>query len=884
MHVPTLFRVIRRARYLLRRSAIERERDAERRFHIDMETEDLINGGMRPSDARRAAITAFGRVEQRRQAMNDRPGFRLFVDLKQDLRHAARTFSANVGFSAATVLTIGFGIAATAVTVALVNTVLLKPLPVQDPDNLFVVDERWSSYRNMSFARPVYPFAHYLGFRQATEHVFADVAAFRMEEFSVTANDRPRVLAGALVSGNYFRVLGIRPALGRFFSGHPADSWRDAPEAVLGFDFWRVEFAADSSILGQTLIVNGRPLAVVGVAPRGFHGSTVWLSENIWVPVGAMCQECSSAPSTRVTIFGRLPTGTTPEAAAAALNVLAPDLDTTLPLATVLDFRLDPLRELTRDTRGPLLTFLGMSSMATTLVLLVIATNVAGLLLARALRRRREISIRMAMGASRARVARQLLTETVTLGLIGAIVGVVVSVWGFNLIPSVQLPSMVWEIDFGLSVDTRVLLISASVALAIGVFAGLAPARHAASLNLAARLRQTDLLLPGGKARLRTAFVVTQIAVSAALLATATLFSRAVQQNLNVELGFDATGVGVASVALGSHGYDASRSRVFFEDLVARLQAHPAVAFVGIGRSTPFSNSSNGHTVSPSDHSGSATQAFQVGYSTVDAGYFDATRTTILAGRGFRSDDRQSETPVVIVNENLARRVWLGRSPLGETIGIAGRHREVIGVVRDGKIADLDEPQRAHAFVPISQSRLSKTLVYARGRGSASDALRAIREEVAELDRNVALGSVMPLSEMIGYHILHLRIAAWFIGAFGVVGLALASLGVYGIFAYQVAARTREFGIRLALGAQGTNLVKDVLTRACAIVGLATAVGVLLAMGMARVISGFLFGFGGAEVVVVFGVCILLGLVAVLASYLPARRAAKVDPVVSLRV
>jgi predicted permease len=515
------------------------------------------------------------------------------------------------------------------------------------------------------------------------------------------------------------------------------------------------------------------------------------------------------------------------------------------------------------------------------LVLLIAATNVAGMLLARAMHRRREIAVRLALGASRARVVRQLVTETLTLGLLGATAGIVLAAWLIGLPSTLRLPGVA-SMAFDPRLDPVVLAASIGVALGAGLLTGLTPARRATRLDLASGLRSVAAGPPKTQTRVRTAFVIGQLAMSLMLLITAGLFVRAIQRGLTIDPGLDATGVGVAGINLEPHGYDGARSRAFFDALVDRLAARPEIAAVGLGLFTPFSGSYAGLVVVP-EGAGPAAQLMHVSWGIASPGYFESTQVPIVVGRAFAAADARGQPPVVIVNETLARRFWPGESPLGKRIVFRGDPRSVVGVSRDGKVRGLSEEQLAYLYIPYQQRLLRKMFVYARGRVGAAAALGAIRDEVASLDGNIALESAMPLAEQISLPLLPQRIAAWLVGVFGGIGLVLAAFGVYGIIAYHVAARTREFGIRLALGATGGMLIRDVLRYAVLIVGVATLLGVVASMGMARLAAGFLFGISATDPITFVIVPPTLAVVAIAASYIPARRAAKVDPVTSLR-
>ena len=884
-------RIVRRARYLFRRSTVEREMDVEMRLHLEMEIEDRIKHGMTAAEARRSALADFGGVERFKEEGRDARGVRAVDELVQDLRYTTRVLRANPGFTAATVLTLGLGIAATTVVVSAVNALLFEPLPVRDPDELFVIRERWSNtLSNSHVAGWIYPYPHYLEFAEATGDVFTDVAAHRYDMFSLRAGDGAKILSGIIASGNYFQTLGLSPALGRFFSHGAAGPGSAELHVVIGHEFWQTELAGDSSVLGQTLFIDSRPLSIVGVAPNGFRGTIAGLVADVWIPAAVFRQPPPRAADAEtlaareppwLTMFGRLSPEISSTQALAVLQVIGSNLEPHDPGVTIDRIELDPMRSVPTMMRAATMGFAGMLSITAGLVLLIAAINVAGMLLARAIHRRREIAVRLALGASRARVVRQLVTETLTLGLLGATVGIVLAAWLIGLPPALRVP-VVGSVDFNLHLDPVVLAASIGVALGAGLFTGLTPARRATRLDLASGLRSVAAGPPKTQARVRTAFVIGQLAMSLMLLITAGLFVRALQHGLTIDPGLDATGVGVAGINLAPHGYDGARSRVFFDALVDRLAARPEIAAVGLGGFTPFSGSYAGLGMVP-EGAGPDAQLVRVEWGIASPGYFESTRVPIVAGRAFTDADAPGRPPVAIVNETLARRFWPGESPLGERIVFLGDPRSVVGVSRDGKVRGFSEEQLAYVYLPYRQRTSRSMLVYARGRVGAAAALSAVRDEVAALDGNVALESAVPLAEQISLPLLPQRAAAWLVGVFGGIGLVLTAFGVYGIIAYHVAARTREFGIRLALGARGGMLIRDVLRYAVVIVGVGTVFGVVASMGTARLVAGFLFGISATDPITFVTVPLTLAGVAIAASYIPARRAAKVDPVTSLR-
>jgi len=880
-------RLARRMRYLLRRTAAEREMDDEMRLHLELEIEDRVGRGLSPEEARRTALVDFGGVERFKEDARTARGVRPVEDLVQDGRYALRVLGKSPGFTAASVLTVAIGIAATTAVFSVVNALLLRPPPVPEPRRLFVLAEMWKDGQrsiSQSMGEHMYPYPHFLDLREATGTVFSGLAGYRYGTVAMRVGDEARVLSSIATSANYFEVLGLRPALGRLFSDTAERFGNREPEVVISHDLWQREFSGDSTVLGRTLFVDSRPLTVVGVAPRGFVGTMTGLVADVWLPAAASARTPADPRPDEdvrrrggwVTMFGRLRPGLSVDQAVAALRVIGPNVPPDQPWQRIRKMTLDPMIGVPAMARGATVGFTGMLFLTAALVLLIAAANIAGMLLARAAQRRREIAVRLALGASRGRLVRQLVTESLVLCLLGGATGVLLARWVVSLIPAVQPPIGV-RASLDPEIDGMVLAASLGMALAAGLFAGLTPALRSTRFDLLSGLRGVDAGQPKRRGRSRSTFVVAQVAMSLVLLITAGLFTRALQRALLTDPGLDARNVVVGQLNVGSHGYDRARGEEFYARLVESLAARPEISSAALGQWTPLSLGHMGQDVRLPDG-----QRVSVTYGVADRGYLETMHIPIVAGRTIGAADTRTSPPAVIVNETLARRLWPGQSPLGQRLELEGP-REVVGVVRDGKYRSLDEEPTAYAFIPLAQRYSAQMTIHARARGDMGAALAAIRAEVASLDANIAVERPRALSTDVELYSILQRVAAWVIGVFGLVGLGLAALGIYGVIAYRVAQRTRELGIRLALGARSLDVVMPVLREGLVVIGAGIAIGVPAALAVARLARGFLFGLGAADPVTFAIVLLLLGGVALLASYLPARRAARVDPMISLR-
>jgi predicted permease len=884
-----LSRLARRLRYLFRRADVEREMDEEMRLHIELETRELMDRGASPDDARRAAFAAFGGVERFKEEGRSAHGTRVAEDLVQDARYAWRVLAKARGFTVVSVLTLAIGIAATTAMVSVTNAMLLRPPPVREPQRLFVLAEVWKDGQRSTstdMAQHIYPYPHYLALREASGSVFTGLAAYRYGTVALRIGSDARLLSSISTSANYFHVLGLRPALGRLYSDTSEHFGRALPEVVISHDLWQRELAGDSAIVGRVLYLNSRPVTIVGVAPAGFGGTMTGLAADVWLPAAASSRIPADAPvgddirrhAGAVTIFGRLQPELSVEQAVVLFGTIGSNLQPEQAGQQIIAVTLDPIVGVPAMARGATIGFTGMLFVTAALVLMIAATNIAGMLLARGAHRRREIAVRLALGAGRGRLVRQLVTESLLLCSLGGVLGVLLARWLISIIPTLQPPIGV-RVSLDLGIDGFVLAVSFVVALAAALFTGLAPALQSTRFDVVSGLRGIAVVRGARRAgHGRGAFVVGQLAMSFVLLSTAGLFARALHRALLTDPGFDVRNVVVAHLDVGQHGYDQSRGESFYLRLGERLLARPEVASVALGEWTPLALTHNGDGVMMPDG-----RRIAVTYGVADERFLETMRIPIVEGRAISTSDTKTSAPVVLINETLARHLGPATSAIGQQLQLSGKQREVIGVVRDGKYRTLDEDPTAYAFIPLAQRYSARVTIHVRARASMVEALAAIRDEVAALDSNIPLGRARALSEDVSLYSILPRIGAWAVGVFGLIGLGLAALGIYGVISYRVTQRTRELGIRLALGARRTDIVASVLREGLAVIALGVATGIPIALVVGRVTRSFLFGVPSADPITFAAVPLLLGAAALLASYLPARRAARVDPLLSLR-
>lgn len=869
MTLHPLSRLVRRMRALLRRSAVEREIDEEMAMHLELEIEDRIQRGMSAEEARRTALVDFGGIQRYREEGRAARGVGLVDDLVQDARYALRVLRHSPAFTLTSVVTVAIGIAAMTAVLSAANAMLFRPPPVAVPERLVAVSEVWKGGDRSwetSMGQYMYRYAHYLDLRDATNEVFDGLTGFRYGSVALRTDAGARSVAALSVAPNYFDVLGVHAAQGRVFMGSVRSSNGDA-EVVLSDEFWRREFNADPAALGRQIFVDGRSVVVIGVAPPAFTGTMIGLPADLWLPTH----------DGSLTMIGRLRSGLTREGAAAAVTVIGQNLTVDVPAQRVRRVVLDPLAGVPAMARTPVIGFMGILMATAVLVLLLVAANIAGIFLARGAHRRREIAVRLALGAARGRVIRQLLTESVALCLIGGSIGIVLAVWLTRLTRAIDLP-IGPRTSLDIHPDARVLFAAFGMSLLVAVVAGLTPALQSTRVDLLSALRGLPGQLVRGGRRAHSAFVVVQLATTLVLLLTTGLFVRAAQRAAHVDRGLDATNVVNAEVTVGARGYDRERGGQFYADLLTRLSARPEFLSVSLGEWTPLSASNMGQGMTTDDG-----RHVPVTWGVATATFTQTMGIAIMAGRSFSAADSRTSTPVIVVNETLARRMWPGRPALGQHLNLQGV-REVVGIIHDGKYRSLDEEATAYALIPFTQRYSDRMTIYARLRDRSVDGIGVIRDEVSRLDRNIALERAGRLEEQLDLYTMPQRVAAWSVGLFGLFGLVLAALGVYGVIAFSVAQRAKEIGIRIALGAQHRDILRELLRPGLRAVVVATGIGVPVALAIGVSSRRFLFDVAPVDAVTFISVPLGLGAIALIANYLPIRRAARMDATVTLRV
>jgi predicted permease len=803
----------------------------------------------------------------------------------QDVRYALRGLRKRPGFTAAAVTTLALGIGVPTGIFTVADRALVRELPVEQPDRLVhIVTDRGAGRINYNFSYP-----RYLAHRELT-NVFSGALAHSPLPLAWRGGAGTQRLSGAGVTAAYFDVLGVRLPLGRGFV--PEDEATAAPVTVLSHASWTRRFGASATVLGETVVLNGRTFTVVGVAPEGFHGIAVGRPTDLWIPVTSAAELTGAAAmledgqASWLSVFARLAPGVERAQAAAAVAVLTRQLQAAGRMPeTERSLLLDGGRGLTslvRDVSAPLRLLSGVVA----LVLLIACANVANLLLARATARRRELAVRASLGAGRGRLLRQLMTENVVLGLLGGAAGLVAALWVSELLLAFRPPTGVaLRIEGGL--DGRMLAIAGTATLLTTLLFGLAPAGWGVRHELLGSLKASGGA-GGGRFGLRGALVVGQIALSLMLVVGAGLLARSLANLQAVDVGFEPRGVLLARLDLESAGYESDRGRVFYRDLLARLEATPGVKAASLARTVaPHPWGSNVAGVALEGYEAAPDEEVRFDLNFVGPRYFETLGVALRAGRSFTERDRADAAQVAIINETMARRYWPAGDAVGRRIYFGEDSTapavEVVGIAADGKYRDLREAPQANAYLPLLQTYMPDAAVLLRVSGSPERFVPLLRAAVREIDPELPLFDVRTLEEHVALARSQERMAASLVGLFGALALVLAVVGVYGVMSFFVGQRRQEIGIRLALGARWRDVIAMVLGRGSRPVLLGVVLGLVGALALGRAARGLLFEVSPQDPLTYLSAAFVLVAAALAAAYLPARRAARVDPMEALR-
>ena len=874
-----------RLRSLARREAIERRLDDELRFHIDQQTEKNLRGGMTPAEARRQALLRFGGVEPIKERTRDEFRTALFDDFVRDLRYGVRTLGRGPGFTAVASLTLALGIGANTAIFSVVNTVLLKPLSYSEPDRLAFVWERNTAIgKDRDLVAP----PNYRDWKSQNT-VFAALGAYRVDEFALTGAGEPENITAVTASSSVFRVLGVDALVGRTFT-EEEEARRDRV-VVLRHEFWQRRFGGDRNLVGRSITLTGAPFTVVGVMPPTFRfpeGNPV----DVYSPLVFGPNELTGRRTHSLTVIARLKAGVTLEAASENMTAIAQGIaagdPTSNPDASVVGAH-DLLVE---DVRQGLLVLLG----AVGFVLLIACANIANLLLVRAGVRRGEMAIRSALGAGRRRLIRQLLTESVLLAVVGSALGMLVAWSLLGLLVRVSPPDLP-RID-QVGIDVSVLLFVTALALVAGLGFGVAPALQVSGANLVDATQESRVRRQRG----RSALVVAEVALSLVLLAGAGLMIRSFVKLQNHDLGFQPANVLTAQIFLPSARYPVdpgqfraappgvrpqlSRPSAFYAQLLETLAATPGIESVGAVSSLPLNPVGIDFDLPvivqgrPRPRAGEEPQA---DFRMATPDYFRTMGIALKQGRLFTDDDGPDAAPVAIINEALATQLFAGENPVGQRLLLYGRAREIVGVVASVKHHGFSRAPRPEMVLPSRQFQLGAMTIVARSAIDPAVLGTTITRTVHALDPQLPVSRVRTMAEFQAVSVAQPRFTALLLAGFALLAMLLALVGVYGVMAYAVSHRTREIGLRMALGAERPEVVWMVVRHGVRLAGLGIVIGLLGALAGTRLLERLLFGVSATDPVTFAAAAIALGLGSLAATCIPALRATRIAPVTALR-
>ncbi|HEU4690529.1 MAG TPA: ABC transporter permease, partial [Vicinamibacterales bacterium] len=809
-----------------------------------------------------------------------------FRMLLHDLRFACRMLVTRPAFTAVATLILGLGIGANATIFSWVETTLLKPLPrVAEQDRLASLRGTTPTRQDLSFSYP-----NYQDLRAAKPAGLEDIIAFRSAAMNIRAGGDPIRVWGEIVTPNFFDVLRIRPALGRTFLPSDGDTPGREPVVVLGHSLWQRTFNGDPGVVGRALTLNGHPFTIVGVAPEGFTGSVVGLTLDLYVPITMQRAVLSGdrlgdRGHSFLQVLGRLAPGASMEEAQASASVVAARLAAEHPHTNKdRGTRVQPLYG---DGAGSVMLPVMATLMAVVgTVLLIACANLAGLLLTRATGRQREVAVRLAVGASRAQLLRQLLIESALLALLGGAAGIVMSYWTSGtlhlFVPRTPLP-----IGFTATVSPAVMAFSIVVTFLTAIVFGLLPALRASRPDLVVALKDSTGTMSRGVARgrLRQGLVVAQVALSLVLLVCAALMARSVAAAQAMDPGFGAREGLLASLDLLPNGYDDERGVMFYQQLREQIASVGGVEAVSFASALPLdlsSGSDMGFRVQ--GYAARQDEELSTYYNRVAPDYFHAMGIEIVRGRAIGPQDIEGRELVAVINETMAARYWGGRDPLGGIVDFGNGPVRVVGIARDGKYSRLNEPPRNYMYLPLFQFyRPDVTLIVRSAESNSSGIFAVVQSQMRAIDANVPLFDVRTLGEHLRLSQFIPRMASTMLALFGGLALLLAAVGIYSVIAFSVTQRAREIGIRMALGAGRHAVVRMVMRQGLAIVLIGLAIGLGLALVAGRLLSEQLTGISPLDPVSYAGTAMGLLTIALIACLVPARRAAAMDPLQSLR-
>jgi putative ABC transport system permease protein len=872
-------------RKVLRRAPSEHETEEELRGHIQERAEDLERGGLTRAEAQRQARIEFGGYQKFKEECHEAGGARFIENLIQDARFGLRMLRKSPGFAAVAVLTLALGIGANTAIFSVVYAVLLRPLPFPNPQQLV----RFTDARPQD--RVEKAGCSYTDFKEWQEqnHLFSEMAGDQQDELTLTGRGEPAIVLATVVTPGMFSMMGVKPLAGRAFV--PEDGQGATPVAVISENLWRNRLGADPRIVGSTIELDKRAFAVIGVMPAGFRYPPAAQSEELWIP---LVQDPLFGPWMKrpgghwLHVVGRLRPGVSLAEAQSEMDIVNGRVTKEFPDQDAgWIVRLVPLnRDITGDVRRPLLVLLGAAG----LLLLIACANVGNLLLARASSRAKEMGLRVALGAGRSRIARQLFTESAVLGLVGGVAGILLA-WSGVRVLSAMLPAELPQVH-AIRVDGWMLAFALALSVAASVVFGLAPVLFTVDRNPLTNLREGAERAGGGRRglRMRSVVCVTEIALAMVLLVAASLMTRSLIALVSVQPGFDSEHVVMAEISLPQFEYSTAQQwTTFADELMARIQAQPGLKDSALAVPLPLADGyiNLGFEIAGRPPSGPGVSQ-TADYAAVSPDYFHAMRIPLLKGRYFSAEDSSAAPRVAIISEAFARVYFPNEDPTGRDLVFGfppngNATRRIVGIAGDIRDVALSHEPGPMMYVPFAQAPFGGEAVVVRSSMGESSLASAIREQVRKIDKDLPVTEIGTMAEIVDGTTEQPRFETLLVGAFGALGLTLAVVGIYGVISYGVSRRTREIGVRMALGAEPGSITGMVIRGGLALAAAGIAVGGCAALALTRLLQDLLYQIKPGDPATMAGVAIALALVALAACYVPARRAMKVDPMVALR-
>jgi predicted permease len=865
-----------------RRDTWDEERARELEAYLQIETDENIARGMSPVEARYAARRKLGNPTLIREEIFRMNTISALETIWQDLKYAARVLRKSPAFTLFAVAVLALGIAANTAIFSIADAVLLRPLPYRDANRLVLVWEDASSYGFPENTPAPGNFSDW----KARNHVFDDTAALLFDTLNLTGDGNPEQLNGIAVSWNLFSVLGVSPALGRDFRPEENDP-AAARVAVLSYGLWVRRFGADPGIVGRELHIDDKKYTVIGVMPAAFLFPD--RATEIWVPWQLTKEKLADHGSHFLQVIARLKSGVALQTANAELATIARQIEQEHPddNAKVGAFAVPLHEQLAGDIRPAILVLFG----AVCFVLLIACANIANLLLARASGKRREMAMRLTLGASRLRIIGQMLAESVLLAALAGSIGLALSVWVTRFL-STLIPAGIAPIT-GSSLDSRVFLFTAGVSILTGILFGVIPALRVSGLDLATSLKDgagRGAVGSGGQ-RLRDALVVSEVALAIVLLAGAALMIRSFENLVHLDPGFRADHVLVLRTPVQMQKYDTqARRTAFYDQVLEKVEHLPGVSAAGYTTWIPLTNEGGASGITVEGHPEPAPGQMPVPNArVVSRNYMSALRMKLIEGRLLDERDGSGTPLVALINERMARSLWPGEKPIGKRFKKGRYHEDVpwitiVGVVGDVHQAGPAEPARAEMYLPYRQQEFfPPDYLAVRSSGDPLLIAESVRQQIWSVDKQQPVAEVMPLERLVGENLAPRRMQASLLGGFAGLALLLASIGIYAVLSFIVTQRTQEIGIRVALGANSRDVLRMVFSHGLRLFAVGAGLGLAAALALSRTMSHLLYGISASDPLSFLVVTFILALVALLACYVPARRAMRVDPLVALR-